>query len=142
MQHYDRRGQYDVALCKIDEAIAHTPTVIDLYSVKVSLFIMAKNLRISFWSISFFGVTIAACTMCGDTFWKLFWQDGWVWTFLVIAIVLTEFLYCVHTLDQVILFVWGCSCFFLTLVLVSLNTEPNNEACRRLDCRCCTCRWS
>ncbi|CAN8240552.1 unnamed protein product [Cochlearia groenlandica] len=33
-QHYDRRGQYDVALCKIDEAIAHTPTVIDLYSVK------------------------------------------------------------------------------------------------------------
>ncbi|XP_073006647.1 N-terminal acetyltransferase A complex auxiliary subunit NAA15 [Typha latifolia] len=33
-QHYDRRGQYDVALAKIDEAIAHTPTVIDLYSVK------------------------------------------------------------------------------------------------------------
>ncbi|XVF25039.1 hypothetical protein REPUB_Repub13aG0179400 [Reevesia pubescens] len=33
-QHYDRRGQYDVALSKIDEAIWHTPTVIDLYSVK------------------------------------------------------------------------------------------------------------
>ncbi|OMO54183.1 Tetratricopeptide-like helical [Corchorus capsularis] len=33
-QHYDRRGQYDVALSKIDEAIQHTPTVIDLYSVK------------------------------------------------------------------------------------------------------------
>ncbi|TYI60112.1 hypothetical protein E1A91_D10G082800v1 [Gossypium mustelinum] len=33
-QHYDRRGQYDVALSKIDEAIRHTPTVIDLYSVK------------------------------------------------------------------------------------------------------------
>ncbi|KAH6756597.1 tetratricopeptide repeat protein [Perilla frutescens var. hirtella] len=33
-QHYDRRSQYDVALKKIDEAIEHTPTVIDLYSVK------------------------------------------------------------------------------------------------------------
>ncbi|KAL5758076.1 hypothetical protein ACOSP7_020687 [Xanthoceras sorbifolium] len=33
-QHYDRRGQYEVALSKIDEAIVHTPTVIDLYSVK------------------------------------------------------------------------------------------------------------
>ncbi|XP_051147846.1 N-terminal acetyltransferase A complex auxiliary subunit NAA15 [Andrographis paniculata] len=33
-QHYDRRGHYDVALRKIDEAIDHTPTVIDLYSVK------------------------------------------------------------------------------------------------------------
>ncbi|GAB2269440.1 N-alpha-acetyltransferase 16, NatA auxiliary subunit [Dionaea muscipula] len=33
-QHYDRRGQYEVALAKIDEAIEHTPTVIDLYSVK------------------------------------------------------------------------------------------------------------
>ncbi|KAK3219688.1 hypothetical protein Dsin_013658 [Dipteronia sinensis] len=33
-QHYDRRGQYEVALSKIDEAIEHTPTVIDLYSVK------------------------------------------------------------------------------------------------------------
>lgn len=37
MQHYDKRGQHDVALTKIDEAIAHTPTVIDLYSVKVCL---------------------------------------------------------------------------------------------------------
>lgn len=35
MQHYDRRGQYDIALSKIDEAIDHTPTVIDLYSAKV-----------------------------------------------------------------------------------------------------------
>ncbi|KAI4387032.1 hypothetical protein MLD38_004896 [Melastoma candidum] len=33
-QHYDRRGQYDISLSKIDEAIGHTPTVIDLYSVK------------------------------------------------------------------------------------------------------------
>ncbi|TKY48130.1 N-alpha-acetyltransferase 15, NatA auxiliary subunit [Spatholobus suberectus] len=33
-QHYDRRGQYEIALSKIDEAIDHTPTVIDLYSVK------------------------------------------------------------------------------------------------------------
>ncbi|KAL8465768.1 hypothetical protein ACS0TY_035027 [Phlomoides rotata] len=33
-QHYDRRGQYDLALKKIDEAIEHTPTIIDLYSVK------------------------------------------------------------------------------------------------------------
>ncbi|KAG5021535.1 hypothetical protein JHK82_017435 [Glycine max] len=33
-QHYDRRGQYEIALSKIDEAIEHTPTVIDLYSVK------------------------------------------------------------------------------------------------------------
>lgn len=36
-QHYDRRGQFDVALSKIDEAIKHTPTVIDLYSVKVCM---------------------------------------------------------------------------------------------------------
>ncbi|KAF8393317.1 hypothetical protein HHK36_021558 [Tetracentron sinense] len=33
-QHYDRRGQHDIAIAKIDEAIGHTPTVIDLYSVK------------------------------------------------------------------------------------------------------------
>ncbi|KAL2539245.1 tetratricopeptide repeat (TPR)-containing protein [Abeliophyllum distichum] len=33
-QHYDRRGQYDIALAKVDEAIEHTPTVIDLYSIK------------------------------------------------------------------------------------------------------------
>ncbi|XP_074583808.1 N-terminal acetyltransferase A complex auxiliary subunit NAA15 [Curcuma longa] len=33
-QHYDRRGQHLLALVKIDEAIAHTPTVIDLYSIK------------------------------------------------------------------------------------------------------------
>ncbi|OUZ99684.1 Tetratricopeptide repeat-containing domain [Macleaya cordata] len=33
-QHYDRRGQYETALAKIDEAIEHTPTVIDLYLVK------------------------------------------------------------------------------------------------------------
>lgn len=35
VQHYDRRGQHDIALAKIDEAIEHTPTAIDLYSVKV-----------------------------------------------------------------------------------------------------------
>ncbi|PWA64291.1 tetratricopeptide repeat (TPR)-containing protein [Artemisia annua] len=34
-QHYDRRAQYDMALAKIDEAMQHTPTVIDLYSVKL-----------------------------------------------------------------------------------------------------------
>ena len=45
MQHYDKRGQYDVALGKIDEAIAHTPTVIDLYSVKVSLFILTEKYK-------------------------------------------------------------------------------------------------
>ncbi|XP_010925105.1 N-terminal acetyltransferase A complex auxiliary subunit NAA15 isoform X2 [Elaeis guineensis] len=33
-QHYDRRGQHDIALAKLDEAIEHTPTAIDLYSVK------------------------------------------------------------------------------------------------------------
>ncbi|KAK9102131.1 hypothetical protein Sjap_019385 [Stephania japonica] len=33
-QHYDRRGQYDLSLAKINEAIEHTPTVIDLYLVK------------------------------------------------------------------------------------------------------------
>ncbi|GLU22164.1 hypothetical protein SLE2022_382600 [Rubroshorea leprosula] len=33
-QHYDRRGQYELAFSKIDKAIEHTPTVIDLYSVK------------------------------------------------------------------------------------------------------------
>ncbi|XP_057451305.1 N-terminal acetyltransferase A complex auxiliary subunit NAA15-like [Lotus japonicus] len=33
-QHYDRRSQYEIALSKINEAIEHTPTVIDLYSVK------------------------------------------------------------------------------------------------------------
>jgi hypothetical protein len=44
LQHYDRRGQYEIALNKIDEAISHTPTVIDLYSVKVSL---SLSLRVS-----------------------------------------------------------------------------------------------
>ncbi|KAL3840920.1 hypothetical protein ACJIZ3_025511 [Penstemon smallii] len=43
-QHYDRRGQYDVALSKIDEAIKHTPTVIDLYSVKSRILKHAGNL--------------------------------------------------------------------------------------------------
>ncbi|KAF5726902.1 putative NMDA receptor-regulated protein [Tripterygium wilfordii] len=33
-QHYDKRGQYDIALSKIDGAMEHTPTVIDLYSAK------------------------------------------------------------------------------------------------------------
>ncbi|KAL5056904.1 hypothetical protein RYX36_028508 [Vicia faba] len=36
-QHYDRRGQYEIALSKINEAIEHTPTVIDLYSAKMVL---------------------------------------------------------------------------------------------------------
>jgi N-alpha-acetyltransferase 15/16, NatA auxiliary subunit len=43
LQHYDRRGQYEIALNKIDEAISHTPTVIDLYSVKVSLSLRAST---------------------------------------------------------------------------------------------------
>ncbi|XVE52132.1 hypothetical protein DITRI_Ditri02bG0097600 [Diplodiscus trichospermus] len=43
-QHYDRRGQYDVALSKIDEAMQHTPTVIDLYSVKSRLLKHAGDL--------------------------------------------------------------------------------------------------
>ena len=38
LQHYDRRGQYEIALSKVDEALEHTPTVIDLYSVKVWLY--------------------------------------------------------------------------------------------------------
>ncbi|XP_006644372.1 N-terminal acetyltransferase A complex auxiliary subunit NAA15 [Oryza brachyantha] len=42
-QHYDRRGQYDVALDKIDEAISHTPTVIDLYSIKGKILQHAGN---------------------------------------------------------------------------------------------------
>ncbi|WOL15048.1 N-alpha-acetyltransferase 15, NatA auxiliary subunit isoform X1 [Canna indica] len=33
-QHYDRRGQHHFALALIDEAIEHTPTMIDLYSIK------------------------------------------------------------------------------------------------------------
>ncbi|XP_059645164.1 N-terminal acetyltransferase A complex auxiliary subunit NAA15 [Cornus florida] len=43
-QHYDRRGQYDIALAKIDEAIEHTPTVIDLYSVKARILKHAGDL--------------------------------------------------------------------------------------------------
>ena len=39
VQHYDKRGQQETALSKIDEAIEHTPTVIDLYSVKVSSYL-------------------------------------------------------------------------------------------------------
>ncbi|KAJ1688374.1 hypothetical protein LUZ63_019764 [Rhynchospora breviuscula] len=42
-QHYDRRGQHDVAITKIDEAIAHTPTVIDLYSTKGRILEHAGN---------------------------------------------------------------------------------------------------
>lgn len=37
-QHYDQRKQYDKAIEKIDDAIAHTPTVIDLYLVKGRIF--------------------------------------------------------------------------------------------------------
>lgn len=65
MQHYDKRGQYGVALGKIDEAIAHTPTVIDLYSVKVFLLIMAKYIMVY--------VTVVAWTMYGDAFSKSYW---------------------------------------------------------------------
>ncbi|CAM8997376.1 unnamed protein product [Rhodiola kirilowii] len=43
-QHYDRRGQYAVALAKVDEAIEHTPTVIDLYSVKSQILKHAGDL--------------------------------------------------------------------------------------------------
>ncbi|GAA0148143.1 acetyltransferase [Lithospermum erythrorhizon] len=46
-QHYDRRGQYDTALKKIDEAIEHTPTVIDLYSVKSRILKHAGDLSAS-----------------------------------------------------------------------------------------------
>ncbi|KAA8541839.1 hypothetical protein F0562_022991 [Nyssa sinensis] len=42
-QHYDRHGQYDIALAKIDEAIEHTPTVIDLYLVKGRILKHAGN---------------------------------------------------------------------------------------------------
>ncbi|XP_058074694.1 N-terminal acetyltransferase A complex auxiliary subunit NAA15 isoform X2 [Magnolia sinica] len=44
-QHYDRRGQHDLALTKIDEAIEHTPTVIDLYTVKGRILKHAGDLR-------------------------------------------------------------------------------------------------
>ncbi|MCO5594657.1 hypothetical protein L7F22_048690 [Adiantum nelumboides] len=43
-QHFDRRGFYDKALQKIDEAILHTPTVIDLYLVKGRIFKHAGDL--------------------------------------------------------------------------------------------------
>lgn len=43
LQHYDRRGQHLLALVKIDEAIAHTPTVIDLYSIKVGVISLANS---------------------------------------------------------------------------------------------------
>ncbi|PKA46790.1 peptide alpha-N-acetyltransferase [Apostasia shenzhenica] len=43
-QHYDRRDLHDVALAKIDEAIEHTPTVIDLYSIKARILKHAGNL--------------------------------------------------------------------------------------------------
>ncbi|ONK76623.1 uncharacterized protein A4U43_C03F30260 [Asparagus officinalis] len=43
-QHYDRRGQHDIALAKIDEAIEHTPTVIDLYSTKARILKHAGDL--------------------------------------------------------------------------------------------------
>nr|GEW99211.1 N-alpha-acetyltransferase 16, NatA auxiliary subunit-like [Tanacetum cinerariifolium] len=33
-QNYDKRGLYDIALAKIDEAMQHAPTVIDLYTTK------------------------------------------------------------------------------------------------------------
>eukprot|EP00250_Pteridium_aquilinum_P018384 c24061_g1_i1 orf=1052-3736(-) len=43
-QHYDRRRQYEKAVEKIDEAISHTPTVIDLYLVKGRIFKHAGDL--------------------------------------------------------------------------------------------------
>ncbi|MCO5555004.1 hypothetical protein L7F22_008543 [Adiantum nelumboides] len=43
-QHFDRRGLYEKALQKIDEAILHTPTVIDLYLVKGRIFKHAGDL--------------------------------------------------------------------------------------------------
>lgn len=65
MQHYDKRGQYDAALGKIDEAIAHTPTVIDLYSVKVCLFNLAKKFKVMLDQVWY--VTVTACT-CFEAF--------------------------------------------------------------------------
>lgn len=55
MQHYDRRGQYDIALSKIDEAINHTPTVIDLYSAKVCVDIF---LRLNVYVLSLYSSTM------------------------------------------------------------------------------------
>ncbi|XP_021848124.1 N-terminal acetyltransferase A complex auxiliary subunit NAA15 [Spinacia oleracea] len=44
-QHYDRRSQFSTALEKIDEAINHTPTVIDLYSAKSRILKHAGDLK-------------------------------------------------------------------------------------------------
>eukprot|EP01018_Ginkgo_biloba_P014350 Gb_07059 [translate_table: standard] len=44
-QHYDRRRQYDAALAKIDEAIAHNLNLIDLYLVKGRILKHAGDLR-------------------------------------------------------------------------------------------------
>jgi len=49
VQHYDRLGQYEIALSKIDEAIHHTPTVIDLYSVKVCLYSFTKLFLVPYY---------------------------------------------------------------------------------------------
>jgi len=35
VQHFDQRRQYEKALSFIDQAISHSPTVIDLWLVKV-----------------------------------------------------------------------------------------------------------
>ena len=37
-QHYDRLGQTDEALKKIDEAIEHTPTVVDIYAFRAIIY--------------------------------------------------------------------------------------------------------
>ncbi len=37
-QHYNRRRLTEKALAHIDEAIEHTPTIIDLYSVKALIY--------------------------------------------------------------------------------------------------------
>lgn len=59
MQHYDRRGQYDIALRKIDEAIEHTPTVIDLYLIKVFLTLFSS---LPFDVLFFWYIHILLCT--------------------------------------------------------------------------------
>ncbi|QHO49356.1 N-alpha-acetyltransferase 16, NatA auxiliary subunit [Arachis hypogaea] len=48
VQQYDIQGQYEVALSKIDEAIEHIPTVIDLYSVKaIALTVVSTGVAVA-----------------------------------------------------------------------------------------------
>lgn len=37
-QHYDKLGQYEVALKYVNEAISHTPTLIELYTIKAKIY--------------------------------------------------------------------------------------------------------